>query len=372
MYNMPIVAPRPGILDRLIGGFTQGVDIGNTLQQAHLERQKQLLQAQLQPIKMQELSAMAKLYDTKSQLLPQQLDVSKGRLALDQKINSPEQLASRLASRQAMTQNAPMRFLSPLGKEIVEQQNLQKGLGPSGAVGAPMQMTPQEKQLASNQYDLSRIKKTTDAKIRNSLVQATSIDNTFDTIPFNEISQYFGVNGRILAAKEAANVAAGQSPSPSYQKYLNFLNIQGPGLAGQMRQFLQDSVQKGAQEKLKSIIFPDKWLSNPDTALAQFNSMKNLYGTEKFARQRAVTDPTIFTGTSAEGALGSGAAQASGQPISKQTQGQQGSSSQSSQVIDAGVVRIRAPDGAIGTVPASQADAFLTSNPSYSRIDNGT
>lgn len=65
MYQMPLINPAPSPIHQLIGGFKGGLGIANALQQASATRRQQQRQAQLFPLKQQELEAQVNLLKQK-------------------------------------------------------------------------------------------------------------------------------------------------------------------------------------------------------------------------------------------------------------------------------------------------------------------
>lgn len=256
---------------------------------------------------LRDVLAQAKQRETETQYIPtkysqaaERLGLGRENLELQKLIHSPEQLQALLELRKAQTQSAPARALTAEGKSILEQENLRRGLLPSGQIGNEANISPERLQELSNSYELQRIKRNTDTALRKAFPQIESIDKTLESVPVKEVSQFYGPAGQARAAAEYAKSFSGKKPSKEYQEYRNFLTTKGPSLVGQMRQFLQDSVTPGAQEHLRSIIFPKKWSSNPELALQQFNALKEIYDIEKAARVRAANDPSIYKGLSSK------------------------------------------------------------------------
>lgn len=278
--------------------------LANRLLQTQAQFAPQQQQAQLNKLAqaMELAKAQEGLTRQRTALLPQtteqageRLGLTQRRLELEEKKFAPEQLEARRLQRLASVGKLRRQGITPLGKSLQEQENILKGLTPGGETRIEP-LTQEETERTLDLYDQDITNRTTDPFLRQSLIQAESIDKTLESIPFERIAKFYGIKGRALAAAEATNVAAGQTPSPDYQAYLNFLKVKGPGVLGQMRLFLKDSVTTGAQDKLRKLIFPDKWKDNPQTALSQFNALMALYRIEKTARRRGVTDPTILTG----------------------------------------------------------------------------
>lgn len=61
-----------------------------------------------------------------------------------------------------------------------------------------------------------------------------------------------------------------------------------------MRQYLGDSIQPSAQEKLDKLTKPEAWNVSPETAQKNFEFMRDLYKQESQTLVRAATDPTLY------------------------------------------------------------------------------
>lgn len=83
---MPIVKPKQTALERLTGGFTQGLGIANALQQMAQKRRAQQFAEKMQPLKMQQLQAQIgqaeKLSPLKLQQLQAQIESEKAQALL--------------------------------------------------------------------------------------------------------------------------------------------------------------------------------------------------------------------------------------------------------------------------------------------------
>lgn len=276
----------------------------STLLQNQLSNQKsQALLPYVAPHEQANISALqAKeaLERLQSQYIPtkysqeaQRLGIAQGNLDIAKQRFSPEQLKALLDWRNAQTQNAPKRGLTAFGKGILEQQALEQGRSP---LGQPLNASQEERQQLINQYKLKRVKDTTDSALRQAFPQIQSIDKTLESINLPNVAQYYGYGGRKKALKDFAYSQKTGITPPEYKDYRYFMNTAGPSLAAQMRQFLKDSVTPGAQEHLREIIFPSKWMNNPEMAFEQFQNLKKLFDIEKSTRIEAANNPEIYQG----------------------------------------------------------------------------
>jgi len=257
---------------------------------------------------------------TKYNQAGQRLGIQGGNLALNQQRYSPERLAQRDKYIQSLINSAPARSLSTMGKGILEQQRIEGGKDITGQPvndNAPpiqqaqaqaqsqAQAQAQEQQKAPlspenqklvKQYQMKRIKDTSDASLRKAFPQINSMDNTLKSINFNKVAQFFGPKGQLKAAAEYAKSMQGIDPSDDYKEYRDFMTTGGPSLVAQQRQFLNDSISPGAQEHVRNIVIPNNWLSNPILAMNQFNALQKIYNIEKKARVEAMNEPSIYSG----------------------------------------------------------------------------
>jgi hypothetical protein len=131
MYRIPIVAPQPGPLDRLISGFGAGLNIANELQKTALARQQQAYaqqqqayQAQLQPI---QLASAQQALQFNSQLNPLKLQEAQSQI---------DSGPYKRAVEQAQLQN----ILAQIGLRNQQTKNL--ALGGKNGSGVNIAISP--------------------------------------------------------------------------------------------------------------------------------------------------------------------------------------------------------------------------------------
>lgn len=187
-----------------------------------------------------------------------------------------EQLAqAQLAKLMQPTSNVtPARSLSPLGKFIMERQNVQHLMSPDGS----SQLTSPEAVQLLNAYDSGMLKNTTDANTRKRLGFANQMDITLNSMDGNILTQYSGPQGKfnLLADKTAA--AAGHPPL-RFQRYMQQAEL-AQEFTKQYRQFAGDSVQPSNVARIKSLVDPSSWTTDPATAAQMFNTLASSARTE--------------------------------------------------------------------------------------------
>lgn len=244
--------------------------------------------------------------------------------------------------RQAMTQTAPFRFLTPVAKEIEEAGQANAGLYPSamnspaGLPIAPQQnmppntgSIPSELTLGnqttmqqsspippsanitqannpspSSQYKSvmnpqemaglltsAAIKKSTTSAQLNRSVAGAYADRTLENMLQDQPAmEYFtGAQGRTKLASEKANAAFGKS-SPEYQAYERY-KTNGALLATQLRMFYGDSVQEEAAKKLEDLTNPSAWNKDPAAAREKLDAFVKTFRQERQITQRALFNP---------------------------------------------------------------------------------
>lgn len=185
--------------------------------------------------------------------------------------------------------------------------NMQQQLnaGPQGGLAAPMMqpasmqapqpmqdpngltVDPQQMQAA---YAAMRQKQTSDVNTRNKAKFAVNIQKTFDEIDPSVITPYAGIQGAAQLKMDQANALAGKT-SPQYEKYNNFVKVQVPILADQIRQFYGTSIQPEMYRSLQQLTNPVTWNSNPQLAMSQYNALKELLGKEMATYQGNLNAP---------------------------------------------------------------------------------
>jgi hypothetical protein len=279
-----------------------------------------------------------------TQYMPSNLDVAnqmaKAKLAYQLIANqyAPMTAQANNAYKMAMGRymggpNMSMKYMTPLGKSYVEpgivNQNLQNqgmqvlpgGMAasgvpamqqqlnnppPSAGLSAPMMqppappssqdpngltVDPQQMQAA---YAAMRQKQTSDVATRNKAKFAVNIQKTFDEIDPSVITPYAGVQGAAQLKMDQANALIGKT-SPQYQKYNNFVKVQVPIMADQIRQFYGTSIQPEMYRSLQQLTNPVTWNSNPQLAMSQFIALKELLGKEMATYQDNLNAPVPAT-----------------------------------------------------------------------------
>lgn len=185
------------------------------------------------------------------------------------------------------TQNK--RNLTPLGKTYDELRDIQDGRFP----GTGDKITPDEQSKMQSSLMLDIVKKTTDPKMREKLINANNMNITLDSINPKKLTHYSGIEGTFVDKPLDAILEGFGEGSPEYQDYIAEVN-KANFAAKQMRQYLGDSIQPSIQAKLDKLTKPEAWNVSPETAEKNFEFMRDLYKQESQTLVRAATDPTLY------------------------------------------------------------------------------
>lgn len=150
-----------------------------------------------------------------------------------------------------------------------------------------------DKAIALQSLRSSLDKQVLDPSSYKFLTRASSIENTLIDVPIQKISKFFGPKGRALAAAGATDIVSGRK-NQDYEDYLIATRQTFPAAAAQMRQALEDSVQKFATQKYENLINPNYWMTNPDFAIKQYRELLNIFKREKAARLKSAPKNGVF------------------------------------------------------------------------------
>lgn len=182
-----------------------------------------------------------------------------------------------------------LRGSSPVSKIYNDIQKVEQGKNPTTGED----ITPERQQQWKNSLMMDLIKKTTDPKARNQLINANNMNITLDSINPDDLVTYSGIKNK--AAKLGDSILEGSGRgSERYQKYVDAVQ-RANAAAKQMRLYLQTSIQPYESEQLKKLTNPEAWNVSPATAKKQFEFMRNLMKRESNTLVRAMTDPTLYT-----------------------------------------------------------------------------
>ncbi|MES2218972.1 MAG: hypothetical protein V4501_11240 [Pseudomonadota bacterium] len=181
-------------------------------------------------------------------------------------------LAQKLKLDQPGTTNP--RNLSPLGKLIIEKQNVANLKSPDGG----QNIDPQTANELLNAYDRQMIKGGVPAKTLNRLGFANQMDITLNSMDGKALTAYAGPQGAAQFIADKAAALAG-NPSPTYQAYMKNATL-AQEFAKQYRQFAGDSVQPANFARIENLINPATWSNDPNTAAQQFNTVASSARTE--------------------------------------------------------------------------------------------
>ncbi len=191
------------------------------------------------------------------------------------------------------------RVSTPIVKKHDELRSIDAGKFP----GTEDKLTPEKQQQMKKDLLLSLVKDTTDPKTREKLINASNMNITLDSINPKNLTQYSGAANNTDKVLDSIIEAAGAG-SPAYEAYQREL-IKATAAAKQMRQYLGDSIQPSAQERLDHLANPEAWNVSPKLAEENFNFMKDLFKRETQTLVRAAQDPSLYTSSGNSGDSGS-------------------------------------------------------------------
>jgi len=200
---------------------------------------------------------------------------------------------SKIGYQNALAGSMDQRYLTPMGKSIVEQGNVQQGLMPSGKPYSPgAAPAPAPADQLAEQYGLLRQKQSSDAQARNRNLFATNIDKTIENINPQHLVGYSGLKGAAELAKDKAMAGLGQV-SPKYENYMKSM-VGADMLATQVRQFYGDSIQPSMIERLQRLTNPSTWANSPELAEKLYNQTVKILKQETGTYRQAVKSTKAY------------------------------------------------------------------------------
>lgn len=181
------------------------------------------------------------------------------------------------------------RDSTPIVKKHDELRSIDEGKFP----GTDDKITPEKQTNMKNDLLLSLVKDVTDPKTRERLMNASNMNITLDSINPINLTKYSGGEGQINKMADGLIEAFGEG-SPEFQNYRKEV-IKATAASKQMRQYLGDSIQPSAQEKLDHLANPEAWNVSPKLAKENFEFIRDLYKRETQTLVRAATDPSLYT-----------------------------------------------------------------------------
>lgn len=117
--------------------------------------------------------------------------------------------------------------------------------------------------------------KTVPKPILQQRVYAQSAENLIKQLSpdMATITSFAGAAGKANLTLDKYAVATGQQASPAYVKANNFLTTQMPILVNEVRRGLGGQATDSEREEMTNVANPVFWKNNPQTAIAQFNSL---------------------------------------------------------------------------------------------------
>jgi hypothetical protein len=124
-----------------------------------------------------------------------------------------------------------------------------------------------------SQYEAKLEKESEQTQIIQRRRYAANIEKTINSIDPKILTQYSGANG-LKRYWEQVKAPFGQESS-EYDSWSNMFN-KAHMFATQVRQFYGESIQPSMREKLEKLTDPSGWISNPDLALSNYNSIVDI------------------------------------------------------------------------------------------------
>lgn len=202
---------------------------------------------------------------------------------------------SMIDSRDAYAGSIDKRSASPIGKLDLEAQEVEEGFLPGTKNSDnPVQLTPEEQQKFKDRYGLAVLKSTTDPAARQKTIYATNLEKTLDMINPDDLFVYAGPSGSAQYALDSAKVLNGTQPERynKYQAALTLANASGK----QYRQFVGDSIQPAAMEKIEQLTNPVSPFKDKKAAMAAYDSFKSMANNEVNTYYSANQSPDAFLG----------------------------------------------------------------------------
>lgn len=196
----------------------------------------------------------------------------------------------RTQHTQKLTDTQDVRNLTPLLKEQNELRQINEGYFP----GTKDQLKPEQQTKLRNDVMLDIVKKTTDPKTRERLGYARNMNITFGDIDVPNLVKYSSLRNLGPKIADAAKEALTKEGSPEYKEYKREVT-KATNLAKQMRQFLGDSIQPAANEKLEHLAKPEAWNKSPELAQENFEYIKDLYDRETQTLLGMANDASIYS-----------------------------------------------------------------------------
>ncbi len=192
--------------------------------------------------------------------------------------------------RNQLSDTAPKRASTQLGKIGLEKQEMEEGYLPGSNKTIPLSKDEQASLL--NRYDLQQQKLTSDVDTRKRALFASNIDKTLNSININDLTQYAGLAGK-LQQKVATGQALTGEENKKYEDYQKAL-VGAKLLSKQVRQFYGDSITPQVQEKLNELTNPATWANNPKIAKSNFEAFSNILKKETQTYRNALKGASEF------------------------------------------------------------------------------
>lgn len=171
--------------------------------------------------------------------------------------------------RQSLSESAPKRVATPLGKLEIERHEVEQGFAPG--TNGTVRLNNDEQKTLLDKYNLQEQKIISDYQTRQKVLASSNIDKTIESIDPKSLVQYAGLPGTVKKGIEEGKASFGNE-SKEYKEYTNNLS-KVKLLAHQVRQFYGDSIQPQMTQAIELMVNPATWKNNPNIALANYNAV---------------------------------------------------------------------------------------------------
>lgn len=276
-----------------------GLQADLAAKQADIRKNQQLANLPLGGLQLPGVAGQAMAIETLGQVFgkdsPQYLH-AKHAFDLDQQSQNQNMLY-----QQALTKSMPERYLTPGGRGYLEEARVNQGQSPTGqswgevlGTTANSKDQPFSPEEIKNNYEMIRLKASTDPQARQKNLYARNIDKTLQSFKPEDLTQYSGIIGSIQRGLNSGLAPTGHE-TKNYDKYSKALSAIDL-LASQVRQFYGDSVQSTSMDRIADMFKTGSWKSNPKLALETLNNNINNLKNEMGTYQSALQGTDIYKG----------------------------------------------------------------------------
>lgn len=223
----------------------------------------------------------------KNQLGEESAPYQNAKKLFESKIHSQDVLNDY---RKGLSNTQNTRSLTNFGKLNQEEEDVRAGFLPGSNRAIPIDENQQQELMG--QYDLQRLKHSTDVDTRKKSLFASNIDKTLDATNVDDLVQYGGLAGGLQKKIEQGKSLNGNE-SKAYDNYSKAL-VGVKLLNKQVRQFYGDSITPQIQEQLSYLTNPSSWINNPTLAKQNFEFFKNILRNETQTYKNSLSNTSEY------------------------------------------------------------------------------